>query len=173
LLVLLLTKPPYLRWLAAVALFTVAVAWDLSGSATEAVPFAAEDIQRGAWIDADDVEWRQLPRGSVEMAMLDGARAATEILAGDPITRSVATVGPIVPDDWWSVPVDLPAGVAAGTAVRLVLPGGTTTDGIVAVAPSDDMFTGGSTGAVAVPEDIVAQVAEASAAGLLLVLISP
>ncbi len=166
-------KPPYLRWVAAVALFTASVAWDLSGRATEAVPFAASNIQRGEWIEAEDVEWRQLPKGSVEMAVLDGARAQTSILAGDPITRSVATAGPIIPGDWWSVPVDLPAGVSVGSLVRLVLPGGVTTDGVVAVAPSDDMFSGGSTGAVAVPENAVAQVAEASAAGLLLVLIAP
>ncbi len=170
---LLLTKPPYLRWLAALALFVVAVAWDLSGRATEAVPFAVRDIEQGSWIDSEDVEWRQLPRGSVDLAMLEGARAATAILAGDPITRSVTAVGSLVPRDWWSVPVDLPTGVAAGTAVRLVLPGGTTADGIVAIAPSDDMFTGAPTGAVAVPEDVVARVAEASAAGLLLVLIAP
>jgi Flp pilus assembly protein CpaB len=171
--VLLLTKPPYLRWLTAVALFTLAVAWDVSGRATEAVPFAAGDIDRGARIEAEDVEWRHLPKGSVEVAILDGARAVTAIRAGDPITRSVAGAGPVVPGDWWSVPVDLPASVAVGSMVRLVLPGGTTTDGIVAVAPSDDMFSGGSIGAVAVPEGVVAKVAEASAAGLLLVLIAP
>lgn len=170
--VLLLTRPPYLRWAAVTLVVVAALAWDLSSRATEPFPFAAERIDSGTRITDELIEWRDVRSGSLEMPVLDDPRAAVDIEVGDPITPSVTEPASPVPPDWWSVPVELPPGVPDGAPVRLLLPSGRAVDGIVTTPATDEGF-GASIGAVAVASEVLEEVAAASAAGLVLVLISP
>lgn len=169
---LLLTRPPYLRWAAAILVLAAAVAWDLSGRATEPYPVAARPIAQGAAIGPDDVRWVDVPADSLPVPDLAGRRAATDIAPGDPIAASSTTGRPTIPEEWWAVPIELPVGLPEGADVRLLLPSGRAVDGLVAAAAVEDVFAG-PTGAVAVPNGDVDEVAAAAAAGLALVVIRP
>lgn len=175
--VLLLSRPPYLRWIAAVSIVIAAVGWDLSKRSTEPFPYAAIDIERGAVVTEDMVRWEEIGRGSIPYASsLDhgiGMVAAIAIAAGDPITRSVVQPGSPIPADWWSVPVNLPAGVSVGSRVRLASTDGLSVNGIVSIEASSDQFGLTATGAVAVPEADASRVSVAAATDSLIVLIGP
>lgn len=170
---LLLTRPPYLRWLAAAALVVAAIGWDLSARATAPFPFAAEPIPPGTAITEDLVEWRDLPVGTFPLPELASALwAAHRIDAGDPIVPSLTTGSAAIPEGWWAVPMRIPPGLARGAAVRLLLPTGSTVPGVVAVPASDDVFSG-PTGAVAVAEGDLRTVATAAVGDLVTVLVEP
>lgn len=171
--VLLLARPPYLRWAIAALIMVAAILWELSDRATEAVPFASTDIARGEAIVGEHVEWRDIPVGSVEGADLSNASALTDIGRGDPLTASVAGGRPPIPDGWWSIPVDLPPGVPAGSPVRLTVSDGSSVNGMISIAASTDQFGIAVPGTVAVPESAVDGVAAAAATGALLVLVAP
>jgi hypothetical protein len=171
--VLLLMRPPYLRWAAAALVVLAALAWDLSSRAVEPFPVAGIDIGRGEPIIDGDVQWIDVPRGSLPHPDLIDATAAVDIHAGDPITRSVTVVGSPVPSDWWSIPIDLPPGVAVGDRVRLTTLDGSTVDGVVSIAPSEDAFGLTTPGAVAVPDDAVSDVTVAVATDSVLVVVAP
>lgn len=170
---LLLAKPPYLRWSVAALILIAAILWELSDRATEPIPFANAAIGRGDPIAVDDIEWRDIQIGAVEPADLADATALVDIREGDPLTSSVAGTGPQIPQGWWSVPVALPPGVPAGSAVRLTTTEGLSVDGIIAIAASSDQFGIAIPGAVAVPERAVDVVASSAASGGLLVVVAP
>ncbi|MGI9529885.1 MAG: SAF domain-containing protein [Acidimicrobiia bacterium] len=170
---LLLAKPPYLRWSVAVLILIAAILWELSDRATESVPFASTEIARGEEITAEDVEWRDIQIGALVPADLVGAMALADIREGDPLTASVAGAGPEIPNGWWSVPVDLPPGMPSGSAVRLTTTDGSSVDGVIAIAASSDQFGMAVPGVVAVPEQAVEIVAAAAATGSLLVVVAP
>lgn len=149
-----------------------ALAWDLSARATEPFPFAASPIPRGTPLAEADIEWRDIPEGSLVLPDLDAGHAGVDIAEGDPITGTVMAGAVTVPDDWWAVPIDLPLGLPAGSPVLLLLPSGVTADGVVSVPAVDDVFAG-TTGAVAVGPRDLADVAAAAAAGLVTVLVTP
>ncbi len=170
---LLLSRPPYVRWAAAILAVVAAIAWDLSDRRTEPYPFAAVAIGRGEPITDAVVQWREVPRGLLADPGLSGGSAATAIEAGDPLTPTVVTNAARIPDGWWSVPLSLPRGVAVGTRVRLTFLDGEFVDGVVSLAPSEDSFGLEVTGAVAVPEPQAAATAIAAATDSLLVVIAP
>ncbi|MDJ0792382.1 MAG: SAF domain-containing protein [Acidimicrobiia bacterium] len=170
---LLLSRPPYLRWALAATVVIAALLWDLSARRVEPYPFASEDVERGQPITAQVVEWRNLPLGSVERIDVTGSVALTDIRAGDPLTPSVAGSSPPIPEGWWSVPLDLPLGIAEGAIVRLVMQDGTSVDGIVTIAANEDQFGVTRAGAVAVPEEVADAVAVSAGADALTVLVAP
>ena len=106
------------------------------------------------------------------MPVLEDRRAAVDIREGDPITASVTRGPTAVPDDWWAVPMEVPLGLPEGSEVRLLLPSGRSIDGIVAAAAIEDVFSG-PTGAVAVPEGDLDEVARAAAEGAVGLVIRP
>jgi len=171
--VLLLARPPYLRWIVAVLIVVVAILWELTDRATEPVPFASVSIRRGEAITEDHIEWREVQIGTVEPADLADARALVDIQRGAPLTASIAGVRPPIPAGWWSVPADLPPGVPAGSVVRLTTSDGSSVDGVISVAASTDQFGISVPGAVAVSEAAVDAVASAAASGSLLVVVAP
>ena len=169
----LLTRPPYLRWLAASAIVVVAVAWDLSARATTPFPFAAGAISAGTAITDDHIEWRELPTGAVQLPELgEGLWASVDIAAGDPIVPSLTTGNAGIPDGWWAVPMRVPPHLGRGAAVRLLLPTGALVPGIV-VAPSVDDAFASPTGAIAVAEEHLRSVATAAAANTVTVIVEP
>ncbi len=159
------------------ALVAAAVGWDLSKRSTEPFPYAVVDIERGAVVTEDMVRWEAVGKGSIpHVSSRDhgiGMVASTAIAAGDPIIRSVVQPGSPIPANWWSVPVNLPAGVPVGSRVRLTSADGLSVDGIVSIAATSDQFGLTSPGAVAVPEGDVSHVSIASATDSLIVVIGP
>ena len=165
-----LSKPPYLQWVAAVALIAAAFAWDVSQRATELAPFASVDIERGRPILDADIEWKAAPVGLLDPFVPEGATAAVDIRHGDPISGSTVSIGAGVPTDWWTVPVDMPGSVAVGDRVRVLFAEGVGVDGIVAETPREDAFGLRTDGLVAVPGDVADAVAIAASTGTLIVL---
>jgi len=171
--VLALSKPPYLRWAAAGAIVLIALIWDLSGRATQRVPFAAQPIESRAIITESAVEWESVPDGLFPVLAPVGATAAIALAPGDPISPSVLTSGVVVPSDWWTVPVATPAAAVPGVQVRLVLPDGQAVTGVVVEPSREDSFGIQSAGLVAVPPEVADSIGLAAAAGQLIVLYSP
>lgn len=151
-----------------------ALLWDLREGAAEPYPFAGRDLAAGETIEADDIEWRDLPGGVLSVPETEGTTAAVPIARGEPLTRPLLTLDAGYPDDWWAVPVVLSAAAAPGSAVRLViLEPPMTVDGVVARPGTDDPFSLDSTGLVAVPAEVAAKVAAAAIDGNLVALTKP
>ncbi len=169
-----LTRPPYLRRIAAGALLVGAFLWDLHGRAGAPFPVAARALAPGEHLDATAVAWRDLPRDLLPLPDLSDAVAAVPIAAGTPLTTGLVRPTPPAPAGWWEVPVPLPPSVAAGRAVRIVLLDSlVAVDGVVAVPADRDLFATEPTGLVAVPGERAAAVAAAAAAGTIVVLLEP
>lgn len=170
-----LQPPPYLRWAAAALLVIAAAVWDLRGSATTPHPFAAGPITAGTALTADDVTWRPLPADAFPPPDLDGATAAVDLAAGDPITAAVLTTTVAIPDDWWAVPIAVGTHALPGEAVLLVIiDPPITVPGIVVSAQQGDRFSLDHRPAVvAVPGESAALIAAAEAAGLVVTAVRP
>ncbi len=167
-----LTRPPYLRWLAAVGLILGSAAMDLAGRATEPVPFAASAIERGADLAVADVEWRSSPVGLIDAVTSLAGYAQRPIAAGDPITRAVVAASRPIPEGWWSVPVELPVAAETGQDVRLVgIEPGFSIDGVVAGIATQSAFGVSQPGLVAVPPEAADRVARALATNRLVILL--
>ena len=168
-----LTHPPYLRWFAAAALLLAALAWDLSERQTVPYPFASQSIARGSAITEEFIEWKEVPVGAMTSPSLVGASAAVDIVAGDPVTRSMTTTTPPLPEGWWSVPIDLPQGIPAGASIRVIFPDGSAATGIVTQPATDDGYGISSPGTVGFPQSMADTVAQLAAVGDLVVLVEP
>lgn len=171
--VLLLSKPPYLRWAGAGALVIAALVWDLSARATEPYPFASRTIQRGEALDANAIEWKQAPVGLLQIPDMDAATAAVTIEMGEPISASALRYSSAVPAGWWTVPIDLPPAVLPGTHVRIVLATGDGVGGIVVEPSREDSFGLRSAGLVAVPSWASDTVGLAAGEGHIVLLFEP
>ena len=147
--------------------------WDVSELATEPFPFAAIELARGQTITGDDVEWRQVPVGSLVLPNLVGATAAVTIRSGDPITASLVSAETSLGANSWAVPVSLPVGATRGTSVKLVFADGSDVVGVVTESATVDPLGFDSTGLVAVTGEAANAVAIAAANGDLVVLIAP
>ncbi len=169
-----LTRPPYLRWAAAVAIVVAALAWDMRGSTEMLYPFASSSIAAGSTITDAQVEWRSLPAGVMTMPDLSDPIAARNLAEGEPIVPSAISNEAAIPEGWWAVPVGLPASAVAGTRVLLVATAsGLETEGIVVTAGSDDLLSYEASGMVAVPQGVATTVALESHEGSLVVLVDP
>lgn len=171
--VLWLGRPPYLRWSAAAILLVAAVVWDLSERATEPFPFAATDLSRGQPIEPDDIQWRDVPVGSMTRPQLGDPVAAVAIAEGDPIVRSLLAVAVAPPLNGWAVPIPLPVGAVAGTPVSLVFADGTDVEGTIIRSATEDSLGFKTDGLVMVEDGDANAVALAAANGDLVVLIRP
>lgn len=169
-----LTRPPYLRWVAAAAVVLAALLWDLRDRAESPYPFAASVIAAGTPITDSMVEWRNLPKGAIALPDLSSPVAARDLPAGEPIVPSAVSETTVIPDGWWSVPVPLSTGAVAGTPVRLIdTASGVASDGIVVAAGTDDLMSLDTSGMVAVPPEAATAVAIAAREGSLVVLLAP
>jgi hypothetical protein len=170
--VLWLQSPLWLRWFLA-ALIAAGALWvEFRPSPTVEYLFATESIASGETLAGHNTTNRRGPAGLLSTAK-QGDVAATDINDGDPILlTSVGSVSSI-PDDWWRIEVELPAGARQGNPARLVLIDlGVVVDGVIARAPLDDPL-GGSYGSVAVSPAVAADVAVAAADGRVAVMIQP
>ncbi len=170
-----LQPPPYRRWAAAGLLVLGAFAWDLRGSATAPLPFAARAITAGDPVTAANVTWRRLPRGAFTAPDLSTAVAAVDIAAGEPISAAVLAGATAVPAGWWAIPIDVSPHAGPGDEVLLVvIDPPLTLPGIVIEAQRGDVTSLDHRPAlVAVPGDQAPLVAAAEAAGLLVSAVRP
>ncbi len=170
-----LPRPPYLRWAGAALLLAGALAWDLRGPAVELRPFAAHALRSGEAVDASAVAWREVPAGLLPAPDLDGAAAAVDLAAGDPLVDAVLGRGVRVPEGWWEVPVAVGTHAAAGDSVMLVITDPpATVEGLVVSPQQGDAYSLDYRPAVvAVPAAAGALVAAAAADGSLVAAVAP
>lgn len=167
-----LSRPPILRWCAALCL-VVAAAWsEFSPPATVEVPFLTVDLPAGSPITADALTLRPMPAPGLPPPPSGGV-AAIDLRAGDPLVASmVATVA--IPSGWFVIPAEVPPDAPPGaTAIGVVLPdlpglAPVSLEAIVVTGAPDDPFGPGS-GSVAVPPASVALAAAASSSGRLVI----
>jgi hypothetical protein len=170
-----LPRPPYLRWAGAALLLFGALAWDLRAPAVEMRPFAARALRAGQAVDASAVEWREAPAGLLAAPDLDGATAAVDLAAGDPLVEAVLSRAVVVPPGWWKVPVAVGTYAADGDSVMLVVtnPPATVQGLVVSPQQGDAYSLDYRPAVVAVPGDSAALVAAAAAAGSLVAAVAP
>ncbi|MBM3696769.1 MAG: hypothetical protein FJW79_12720 [Actinobacteria bacterium] len=170
-----LPRPPYLRWAAAALTVLGALAWDLRSPAVELRPFAARALLAGEAVDGSAVTWREVPAGLLPSPDLEGASAAVDLEAGDPLVAGVLRRGVAAPDGWWQLPVAVGPHAVAGDRVMLFPPGSPTgVPGLVVSPQRGDAYSLGYRPAlVAVPGDAAALVAAAAASGALVAAVAP
>ncbi len=163
---------PWGRWLLVCLIAAVAVYVEFRPDSSVDAPFATMTIAPGDVIDETNTEMRRVPSGLLDSAAR-GTVAISHVPSGSPVMASdVGEMGRTAPPGWWVVGVTLPDGAEVGDDVRLVLlDSGAEVPGVVAHPGSDDPFAAAD-GGVAVPPESSADVATASAAGRLAVLIS-
>jgi hypothetical protein len=182
-----LARRPWLYWLGVLVLAAIAglVVADAAArvdaarrawGVTRPVVVARADIAPGEVLD-DATDVRALPGPMVPVdAVSDLPRDATarqRIAAGEIVTAHdvAATAGPrsLIPDGWRAVPIaePVPSGAAVGDDVA-VASGGIVVagEGLVVGVLADGVL-------VAVPADVAAQVAQASATAELTLLLKP
>jgi hypothetical protein len=167
-----LRHPPWLRWAAVGLLLATAAFLDLRSQPTVRHPFAAAPIAAGDPVPGRDVTWRQVPRGLLPAAPLDGAVAAHDIEPGDPILPSSLTATAPFPEGWWAVPLTLPDRAVPGSPLRAVIHAGAeVVDGVVVAAPSPDDYE--AVGLAAFPGETAVRVAAAAMTSDVVVLLTP
>ena len=164
-----LSRPPYLRWALAGLVILVGLVVELRPPRTIAHPFAAETIGVGEAVDESRVVWRDVPVGLLVPVVLPST-ATRRIEPGEPVPSmdSGADDRGAIPEGWWGIELDVPAGAAAGMAVKLVSHAATA-DGLVIEIRDGDF--GERTGLVAVAGDSAEFVALASLDATVAVLL--
>jgi hypothetical protein len=169
-----LRRPPYARWLAALALVAAAAAIDLSDGRTQPHPYLTADVAAGETVDESLLHWRDIPSGILPDIDLAPSVAARDLVAGEPILPGDLTPGPAIPSDWWAVPLPIPGNPAPGSPVWIVLTDtATTVEGVVVAAAEPDTFAAQTTGLAAVPGEHAAAVAAAAIDQSVVVLLGP
>jgi hypothetical protein len=167
-------RPPYARWLAAVALVAAAAVIDLRGTPTQRHPYVTAAVAAGETIDDSVLQWRDLPAGVLPEIDLTNPVAARDLGAGEALLPGDLAAPPAVPSGWWAIPLPMPGDPAPGTAVRIVLTDTSTTiDGVVVAGPVHNGFNPRAEGLAAIPGEHAAAVAAAAIDQHLVVLIAP
>lgn len=169
-----LSRPPYLRWAAAVLLVIGAAALELRPQSTSVHPFAREPLAAGTAVDLDSFEWRSVPIGLLPEVVIDGA-LAIDLAAGEPLLPSHLS-NLAVPAGWWAVEMPIPFGVGIGTKVKVVLlsnegePVLTAEGKVVELPPLDAL--GEHLALVAIPAEHAEPIAAAAVQRRLVILVS-
>lgn len=116
-----LSRPPYLRWLAASLVLALGFLIELRPQDTTPVPVATTEMAAGAAITESDVVWKQGPvelfaEVALPAYLTRSVNAGTLILAADLAEHPVAA-----PADWWSLELAVPPSTESGTAVLAVV----------------------------------------------------
>jgi len=169
-----LRRPPYARWLVAVGLVAAAAFIDLADPPTEPHPYVVDAVAIGDRVEPSDLEWRDVPVGLLPPADIEGSVATRQLQANTPLLPGDLAGRPVIPADWWVVPLPIPGESVPGTTIRIVLTDtATTVDGIAVAAGPKDPLSSQATGLAAVPAGSAAAVASAAANQRVVVLISP
>lgn len=170
-----LQPPPYARRIGAAVLVVAAIAWDLRGAGTTPYPVASRSVAAGSAISADDIRWVPVPTDSLDPPHLEGAIAAIDISPGDPIGSSLIAPTPVLPSDWWAVPIEVGVGATPGDAVLLVItePPMTIPGLVLQAQNADRLALDYRPALVGVPGEAAALVAAAERSGLLVTALRP
>lgn len=168
-------RPPYFRWASAVGLVLFALWMDLKGPPVELHPFAIDTIEVGDLIDQSRLEYREVPEGMLPDVPVRGF-AAVSIAPGEPLTAAATTDRTPLPDGWWAIEIQTPAGVIPGTELRLIIDDGVGTEVpalVLSVEPSGESPSWSEDlSMVAIPAEQAATVASSRSLGSLTVLIT-
>jgi len=168
-----MSRPPYLRRIAAVAVVLVAMAIEFRPVTTERVPIATADLPAGATVTAADVEWADVPKGAIEPAALP-ATLSRMVPVGAPISAADIGSGTVdVPTGWLQIALEVPAATQkGGTVVAVMSPSrlDRPATGVVTQAPEAAGFDSLTALVAFSPSDAVA-VAHAVAEGTVTVLL--
>ncbi len=164
-----LSRPPYVRWALAAVIVVIGLVTEFTPEPTTRHPFAAIELAVGEAIDDTVVIWRDVPPGLLDPVGLPTV-ASRPLQAGDPVLLGDASAANNsgIPEGWWGVEVDLPAGARSGMSVKLVT-AAAAVDGLV--IPVTDGDFGERTGLVAVPGDAAENVAAAALDTTVMVLL--
>lgn len=167
-----LSRPPYLRWMAAVLVVVAAGAWELRPRPQVSHPFAATDLPAGTVLSADSFERRLVPAGLLPVVEPTGTLLHA-LEDGEPLLPS-HLAGVAIPEGWWAVEVPVPAGATPGMLVKVVVVSSDgrpplTSDGVVSSVGSTDSLNE-NLALVAVPADNAEAIASAALVGELAVL---
>lgn len=164
-----LSRPPYVRWTLAAIIVITGLMMEITPESTMPHPFAVADLAVGDTIDDTVVVWRDVPKDLFDPVVLP-TTAPRPFQVGDPVLigDDSATGNNGIPEGWWGVEVDVPAGARSGMSVKLVT-GGAAVDGIVIDVTDGDY--GERTGLIAVPGDAAESVAAAALDTSVMVLI--
>jgi hypothetical protein len=167
-----LARPPYWRRAGSAALVLAALWFELAPEPTVLHPFARVAMSPGEAVTPAKVEMRAIPPGLLTPVEVGGSLIGP-LAAGEPLTPSVLGSPPAIPEGWWALEVTLPAGVPAGSEVRLVLDSDGVTrvvNGVVVRSGSPEDFNQ-PTALIAIPEPEVGPAAAAVMRGSLAVLV--
>lgn len=163
------SRPPYLRWAAAISVLTIAAYMDLTGPPTEPYPFTAAPAVAGEPLE---IEWRRVPIGLLPPHGNVESVAAQSLRVGTPLLIEAVDQPTPAPRDWWAMAAPLPIGAASGGEVLV-----TTRDfevtGIIIEPGTIASFGSAEHGVIAVPPTHAAAVAAALGDGTAHVLIRP
>jgi hypothetical protein len=168
-----MSRPPYLRRIAAVLAVLVAVAIEFRPTTTDRLAIATTDLVVGSTVTEADVEWVEVSKGAIEPAVLPATVSRT-VPAGAPISAADVDSGSVeVPADWLQIELEVPAATQHGATVVAVLspaPFDRPATGVVTRAPEATGFDGLTALVAFDPADAVA-VAQAVAEGTVTVLL--
>jgi hypothetical protein len=168
--VLWLTRPPYLRWAAAVLLLLLAAWSELSPSPTTTLTFLRVDVAAGTSLDESHVVRRPVPAVDITTVEPTGI-AAVDLRAGEPLLASLVT-DVAVPPGWNVIEAPVPAHAVPGaTATAVILAEDSAPiefPAVVVASSGADPFGQGS-GSLAVSAEWTATAAAAVAEGRLVI----
>ncbi|MEX0757366.1 MAG: hypothetical protein WD532_06990 [Acidimicrobiia bacterium] len=154
-----LSRPPYVRWALAALVLVTGVIIEMRPMQTVPHPFTVDSIAVGNVVDETQVVWRDVPVGLFAPIHLP-VTASRQIFAGEPLLAGGGTtsVDTGIPEGWWAIELEIPAGASPGMRVRVVTPEGGAEGVIVEIRDGD---FGERSGLVAVPEGAADTVAAA------------
>lgn len=168
-----MSRPPYLRRIAAVAVVFAAVAIEFRPATSERLPIAATDLPAGATVTEADVKWVDVTKGAIAPAALP-AIVSRMVTAGAPISAAdVASDTIEIPADWLRIELEVPASARSGATVVAVMSSSRLdrpATGFVTEAPEATGFDALTALVAFSPSDAVA-VAHALADGTVTVLL--
>jgi hypothetical protein len=167
-----LARPPYVRRAGAVLIVLFAIWFEMAPDPTVLHPFAKADMAAGTAVMPSDFVQKPVPPGFLPEVNPQGVLTLS-IAAGDPVMPGMVNQDPVVPSGWWALDVPVPAGVAAGTEVRLLVDqedSGRVVVGLIVRIQEPDSFEG-NIALVAVPEADAAAAAAAVAQGTAAILV--
>jgi hypothetical protein len=150
----------------------IAVWFEMAPDPTVLHPFAQSDMAAGTAVTPSDFEQRPIPLGVLPEVNPEGVLTVA-IASGDPLMPAMVSSTPGVPEGWWALDVPVPAGVGAGTEVRLLVDqeeSARVVVGLVVRIQESNSFEG-NVALVAVPEADAAAAAAAVAQGTAAVLV--
>lgn len=167
-----LARPPYFRRAGAALIVVIAVWVEMAPDPTVLHPFAQSDMAAGTVVTPSNFEQRPVPPGVLPEVSPEGVLTLA-IASGDPLMPAMVSSTPVVPEGWWALDVPVPAGVGAGTEVRLLVDQeefARVVVGLIVRIQESDSFEG-NVALVAVPEADAAAAAAAVAQGTAAVLV--